>query len=224
MSPARPVLRCPRAPAGWRIDGDLAKELWRTCPARDLADVATGAPPAQGTTVRTRWDDTHLLVAFSAVDDDIWGTYREHDDPLYEEEVVEVFLDPAGTGGTYFEFEVSPHGVTFDALVVNRARPGEPARDLTTLPAWDCAGWEVAVRVRGELDTRRRVSEGWDVEMAIPLRALAPPRLPPRPGDRWGANFFRIDRGADGDEYSAFAPTGKVDFHVPGSLGVLEFA
>jgi hypothetical protein len=183
--------------------------------------VDDGAPPRQPTAVRLLWDDAHLYAAFRVVDPDIRATHTRRDDPLWEEEVVELFLDPWRAGGVYVEIEVSPRGVVLDALVINRARPDEP-RDLTTLTAWSCEGLRTAVRVDGVVNGGA-VSRGWQVEIAVPLRQLAP-STPPAPGVEWRWNAYRVDRSERGDELSAFAPTGRRDFHLPHRFGVLELA
>ena len=69
--------------------------------------------------MRACWSESHLYVGFYCVDADIWGTYAARDDPLYEEEVVEVFLCPSGDLRHYFEIEVSPRRVR-----VNSVAPG----------------------------------------------------------------------------------------------------
>ena len=64
--------------------------------------------------MRLAWDERALHVRFDCADRDAWGTYRERDDPLYEEEVVEVFLAPGEADPRrYVELEVSPAGVLF---------------------------------------------------------------------------------------------------------------
>lgn len=63
-----------------------------------------------------------LFVRFDCQDDDIWGTYTQRGDPLYDEEVVEIFIAPGrDTPSTYFELEVSPKGVLFECLITHAA-------------------------------------------------------------------------------------------------------
>ena len=58
--------------------------------------------------------------AFICEDTDAWGTLTERDDPLYDEECVELFLAPGEADpADYFEFEVSPLGTLFDAKIHN---------------------------------------------------------------------------------------------------------
>ena len=180
-----------------------------------------GASPRQPTHLRLLWDDRHLYAAFRVTDDDIRATHTRRDAPLWREEVVELFLDPWGARGIYVEIEVSPANVVFDAMIVNRARDGELARDLDALRGWRCHGLRTAARVHGVLNGGP-VSRGWDVEIAIPMRQLVP-QPPPAPGVEWRFNAYRVDRSERGDELQAFSPIGRADFHVPGRFGLLEF-
>ncbi len=219
-----PAYACGRATRSFAIDGDLSKREWDGVEAVSLVDVASGKPPLQATTVRVLYDDEHLYFAFHAVDKDIWSTFRRRDTALYEQEVVEMFIDPYGLGKVYYEFNISPHNVIFDTVILNKTVPPDGARDIVGLREWDCRGLRTSVVVDGELDTRRPVSRHWDVEAAVPVREMAPPNWPPRPGDAWRLNLCRIDRSAEGDEYQAWSPTGRVDFHVPWRFGRLVFA
>jgi hypothetical protein len=157
------------------------------------------------------------------VDRDIWSTFRERDEMLSEQEVVEMFIDPFGLGKVYYEFNISPHNVIFDAVILNKMVPPDGPRDIVGLREWNCPGLRTAVTVDGELDSRRPVSRHWDVEAAVPLAELVPPHCPPRLGDEWRLNLYRIDRAEDRDEYQAWSPTGRIDFHMPWSFGVLVF-
>ena len=173
--------------------------------------------PSSVSICRTEFD---LRVRFCCSDQDIWGTYVNRDDPLYEEEVVEVFLCPTGDLRHYYESEVSPRNVIFDAKVYS---PDLHRGTMQVDIGWDCPGLETKVTVDGTLDDRTDTDRMWTVEMAIPFAAF-PEVSPPKPGDVWRANFCRIDR-ADPPEFSAWSPTGETpaNFHVPEKFGYLEF-
>jgi len=77
------------------------------------------------------------------------------------------------------------------------------------------------------------VPTGWTALAMLPWGgfASAAPRttLPPRSGDRWRFNVFRIERpGGKADPernaiYSAWSPTGQSTFHVPAAFRPLRF-
>jgi hypothetical protein len=177
----------------------------------ELADG--GGPARQQTAVRLLWDAAALHVRFECADRDAWGTYVRRDDPLYEEEAVEVFLapgedDPVG----YVELEVSPRGTLFDALVDN---PDSDRATMRVDRSWDCPGlaWEAGSGAASQ--------DGW-ATLAIPWAALGGeiPRL-------LRANFYRIERPRDGTaEFSCWSPTltSPPDFHKPARFGLLRLA
>lgn len=169
----------------------------------------------QQTRVRVAHDGASLLVRFDCDDRDAWGTHRRRDDPLWEEEAVELFLAP-GTEDpkVYFEFEVSPHGVLFDAIVRN---PSGRRAELVVDRSWDCPGLRWRAR-------REDAGAIWSAELAIPWDAVAPHTAVPR---WWRANFYRIERPRDGAaEFSCWSPTftDPADFHRPERFGILEIA
>ncbi|WP_223634795.1 carbohydrate-binding family 9-like protein [Corallococcus sp. EGB] len=201
--PEYTVTRVKKAPV---IDGALDDEAWKGAKAVTLVGSFDGRPGRLRTQARLVYDDANLYVAFDVEDPDIWGTLRNRDDSIYEQEVVEVFLDANADGRTYNELEVSPHNVIFDAYF--------PARRQGMDLSWD-SGMKTAVKVRGTLDDASDRDEGWTVEMAIPFNRLAEvPHIPPQPGERWRFNLYRLEhhdrRQVEGQ---AFSPLFIGDFH-----------
>ena len=193
-----PTLLCPR----WAAARSL-EEL----PAVHLRATVSDAAPLQGTSVRAAWDAEKLRMRFHAEDTHAWATMTERDAPLYEEEVIEVFLDPVGDLESYFEIEVNPLNAVLD-LVLRRNRSGY-VKDF----AWRCEGLRTAVA---------KSAAGWSAELAIPFRSLT--ATPPNAGDCWRVNFFRIDRPPGVPrELSAWSPTGRANFHTPERFGILQF-
>lgn len=222
-----PVYHCIRNAESAVRDAGIGAGAWTFAPVGLLAPATGDSGGAPATIVRCRWDHERLYIRFEAVDADMWGTYTGRDDPLYDEEVVEVFLCPTGDVRRYFEIEVSPRGVVFDAAIHN---PHLDRTDMETDRAWTCAGLIADVQTTApvhKVPPAQRTVHGpagrWTVDLAIPFRSLGLPG-PPRPGDEWRVNFYRIDRG-EKDAYLAWSPTLKrpVDFHVPARFGVLRF-
>jgi hypothetical protein len=177
-----------------------------------LKRATDAGAPRLATTVTAYHDDDFLTVVFDAEDDEIVATYLGHDEPLWQEDVVEIFLAPEGLT-PYFEIEVNPLGTTFDARIDS---PDGVRATMTTDLAWTCDGLFAAIR----RDDGKRMQ----TVIRIPFAAL-------KKTAEWRANFFRIDRSADrsfgeGDEFSAWEPTMKTppDFHVAAAFGTLRFA
>jgi hypothetical protein len=178
-------------------------------PAIALCDARTAGIPRLRSSVRVGLRGRTLLVRFDGRDDGVVATRTKRDEPLWREDVFEVFLAPRNPPALYYEFEVNPLGALFDARVES---PELSRATMRVDPAWDCPGLEARV-------TRR--PERWSALLQIPLEALVGEgeALP----SSWRANFYRIDRGAP-DEYSAWSPTltDPPDFHVPEKFGVLR--
>ncbi len=218
MLNAPPLLLCVPPTDALEIDGDLDKPAWIGAPGVVLVDVVSGGAARWATKLRLLWDRDHLYVAFECRAPDLRAKSERRDDPVYHEDAVEVFLDPYSRGRVYYEIDLSPRNVVFDALIQNRGAP-DGERDLSTLAGWDCSGLRTATRVVASAEAAGGCL--WRAELAIPFRSLAP-SAPIAAGQRWSANFFRIQRAATGDEYQAWSPTGWLDFHRPSCFGVLE--
>lgn len=208
-----PHLRLPPAP--WPPTAELADLDWGSVPRLPPLLLADGSAPAeQQTSVRVCADAAALYVRFDCDDRDIWAGYTQRDQPIYDEEVVEVMISPGpATPSRYYEFEVSPAGVLLDALIEN---PGTGHANILVHTGWDCAG----LRWMAERDER---AGRWWAALAIPWAALAGPGAPPR---GWRANFYRIERPRAGPpEFSCWSPTrtDPADFHRPAYFGLLEW-
>jgi len=218
-----PTYHCPRITGTINVDGVLNEPAWTEFPPMSLTLSDGSGPPSRATEFWACWNNDCLFLAFRAFDPDIWGNYLSRDDPIYNEEVVEAFLCPSLDLTRYLEFELSPRNIQFDAMISN---PQGERRSLGIDISWDCAGWQSAVAVEGTLDNRSDTDRLWTAEMAIPFASLPGlPHCPPRPGEQWRANFYRIDL-TPFPEYTAWSPTlrSPPNFHVPSQFGTLVFA
>lgn len=207
------ITRASRAPT---LDGVLDDAAWKDARPVVLRGSFDGRPAQLRTEARLVYDDAALYVAFDIEDPDLWGTLKKRDDPIYEQEVVEVFLDANADGRTYNELQVSPHDVIFDAYF--------PARRQGMDTSWD-SEMKTALKVRGTLDDASDRDEGWTVEMRIPFARLAEvPHVPPRKGDRWRFNLYRLEHhGRRAVEGQAFSPLFVGDFHALPRFAWLTF-
>lgn len=190
-----------------------------------LREVVTGEKPRLKTRFRACWTADALHIRFECEDDHVVATMERRDDPIYLEDVVEVFIDKSGTGAVYYEFEVSPRNVVFDALI--HYNGGDKEVDI----AWDAKGMHTQV-----LDG----VDGWRTyDLRIPFADLdweqgqeqmqehkqeRGENWTPQHGTEWRWNLYRIDDDLEGNRhYWAWSPTGKVDFHMPHRFGTLVF-
>jgi hypothetical protein len=193
---------------------------------RDAAAIDWG-PERYRTTFQACWDATALHVRFDAVDTAPWFTMRTRDAHLWEEEVVEIFLDAEGAGVNYAELEINPANVICD-LRVER-----PAPAVSSDTRWDWAGLESAVVPLADAHGTR---EGWSAVARLPwdgLRSLSAPaaaKSPPKAGDVWRFNVFRIKRPggpgnpSEGVIFAAWSVPDGPSFHVPAAFRPFRFA
>jgi hypothetical protein len=127
---------------------------------------------------------------------------------------VEVFISPTEAEPIdYYEFEVSPNGVLFDAQIHNP--DGKNNAPMVGNLAWDCLGIDWCAG-------RQDGPGAWWAILAIPWQSLTTgPDLP----KVWRANFYRIERPHDDvAEFSCWSPvmTPVADFHCPAQFGTLH--
>jgi hypothetical protein len=224
----------PRLASPIVVDGILDEAVWQTAPLTEpyvRYGTLTGVP-VTATRARLAWDAEYLYVGVEAVDQDIWSTYTAHDSNLWEEDVLEVFIDPEGDAEGYLEFEVSPRNVVLDLWVEKPLfSQGGPSHT-----DWNASGLRTAVQIQGTLgDGNRAAPErqdtdtGWTLELALPWTDVAivsgVMSLPPAPGDTWRLNVMRYDyRRTSREELSQWSPSAVGGaWHEPGEYGYVTF-
>ena len=195
-------------------------EAWTTAPA-----ISWGPSPYR-TSFKAVWNDTGIAVRFDAIDDQPWHTMIRHDDRIADEEVVEIFLDPTRSGRNYAEVEISPINVITDLHVM------DPWPSLTSHREWNWAGLESTVIPGAAFGLP---PGSWTALAWLPWSGLATmtpivaPFVPPRHGDAWRFNVFRIKRPHGPAEperdaiYAAWSPPDGPSFHAPAYFRDLIF-
>ena len=184
-------------------------------------------PAPYPTRFRALWSDAGLFLRFDATDPSPWHTMTRKDEHLWEEEVVEIFLDPDRSGRDYYELEINPANVVCDLRMI------APWPDKKGDIDWNLKGLETRARVRKDA---AGTTAGWTATALLPwsgLRSLPSAKkvaVPPRPGDRWRFNVFRIERpgGPKAPEtdgvFAAWSPPSVETFHDAGAFRDLVFA
>jgi hypothetical protein len=189
------------------------------------AVIAWGPAPYE-TRFRALWSPAGLFLRFDADDASPWNTMTRKDEHLWDEEVVEIFLDLDRSGRDYYELEISPANVVCDLKMIS-AWPDKKG-DID----WDLAGLETRVRPQESADRAR----GWTATAFLPWSGFRPLpsagrlALPPQPGDAWRFNVFRIERpgGPKSPEkdavFAAWSPPSARSFHDAGAFRNFVFA
>ena len=196
--------------------------------------------PRFATRAKMLWDDEYFYVAAEMEEPDLWGTLTVRDSVIFHDNDFEIFIDPDGDTHAYYELEVNALKTAWDLMLLKPYRDGGRAID-----AWDIAGLQVGVDLRGTINRPGDRDDGWTVEIAMPwriLREAAPDRKAPQPGDRWRVNFSRVQwqlDTADGryakrlkpgtkdplpEDNWVWSPQGAVNMHLPERWGYVQFS
>ena len=185
------------------------------------ASIAWGPEPYR-TRFRALWSGAGLHLRFDADDADPWHTMTRRDDPIWEEEAVEIFLD-SGRDGRYLEVELSPANVVCD---LRRAAPGAVSSDPIPVPS---GVMDRGFRVAGLQTAVTRTPTGWTGTLFLPWPGLGLAGAP-EAGTEMPFNVFRIERPGgpsapeEGAVFAAWSDTGSPSFHVPEAFRPLRLA
>lgn len=241
LTPPRYI--CYRAEGPITIDGKPDEASWQKAPWTEnftnLAGPEKPAPALQ-TRVKLLWDDENLYVAFESEEPDIWDTMTVNESPLFQENDVEIFIDPDGDTHNYCELEINAINTTWDLLLEKPYRDGGPG-----LTGWNIRGLKSAVSLRGTLNNPADRDTGWNLEVSIPWKSLAEiasGKPKPEPGENWRMDFMRVEwphtvvngqyskqtDPATGKTVHSFfwtwAPIGIVSIHCPERWGYVQFS
>ncbi|MCC7262329.1 MAG: carbohydrate-binding family 9-like protein [Candidatus Latescibacteria bacterium] len=182
-----------RATTPIKIDGILDEFAWEKAEQvnnfeRILNNYDQVTRP---TRAKMLWDDQNIYFAFVCQDRDMWTYLKDEDAAFWDEEVVEVFIDPDGDAKHYLELEINPENAKVDLTI----RTLKPKWDSDF--DWDIAGLQSAVALQGTVNDTTDTDQGWTVEFAIPYSALAKEITGgdrPKVGESWRLNLYRIER------------------------------
>ena len=167
------------------------------------------------------YSGTGLYFLMEGTDRKLTATMTEDFKDLWTEDVFEVFLWTDERYPVYFEYEISPLNRELVILVPNFGgqflgwRPWRYERNRLIRKATSTIG--------GPKESHASI-EGWRAEFFVPYALLTPlQNVPPRPGMRWRANFYRMDHDDGRATGWDWARVGK-SFHEYEKFGDLVFA
>jgi len=204
-----------KAPGPIVVDGKFDDAGWSGVPRvsdfvvpQDGAAIADDRRPE----ARITWDDANLYVAFFNPDSDIHNDLVGRDSKLWEQDVIEIYLDPGADGQDYLELQVAPTGEIFDAKFATRRTP-----DWTEAAPAFTIDMIAKVAIDGTLNADG-VDKSWSVEVAIPFAQIPGAGGPPAADAVWSINLYRLDQSF----HAAWAPVGN-DYHNLSGFGRVVF-
>ncbi len=217
QAPRLAVYQVGRTSGPITIDGKLEDPAWKKAAlVGDFVNNSDGSQSTYKTEARVLYDANYLYFAFRCVDDNIWATMKRRDEHLWEEEVVEVFLQADPNQPSYIELEVNPLGTMLDLYMLAARKP-------LHYESWNSEKLRWAVQVNGTVDGKAGDRE-WTCEIALPMEDIVTaPHRPPLAGDRWRMNLYRGEQ-LPKPAGLAWSPTLRDDFHLPQMFGEIVFS
>lgn len=156
----------------------------------EYADILESGPaPYYRTASKLLYDDEYMYFGAVLHDEHVWGTLTEPQSVIFQDNDMEIFLDPSGKGENYYEFEINPLGTTWQLTLDKPYSLGGSAKNV------ELPGLISSVHVEGSLnDPTSPPDRCWSVTVALPLKEFA--RFGAGaivPGETvWRANFSRV--------------------------------
>lgn len=155
------------------VDGVMNEKSWQKVPETELfMDISgEGFPtPRYATRAKMLWDDDYLYVSAVMEEPNVWANLTLRDTVIYYDPDFEIFIDPTGDAHNYYELEFNARNVIFDLCLEMPYRA--PRRNFVQFQ-WDCPGLKSAIKINGTLNNNKDTDKGWDIEVAIPRKAIA---------------------------------------------------
>ncbi len=216
-----PTYECHHLTGPIVIDGSLDDPAWHHVPS--AGPFVFPWPEQKGrkqmTLAKLAWDDANLYAAYECRDTDITATYTERDDPVYQDDCVELFIAPApGKSAFYYGFEMNCRGVLYDYFY---------AFPTVLIAPYDTGGVWLKTAIDGTLNASGDRDRGWTLEVRIPFANLSDlmGKSRPEPGDVWRINMNRWDGTGEARALSQWSPSGlgAPHPHRPEGFGALVF-
>ncbi len=182
------------------IDAGIEAKEWAAASSpAEFISLATGSLPEAQPQVWVTWDADALYIAarlpLPPGKLPVAKT-TQRDGNVWEDDAVEVFLDPTHSHGDYFQLIVNAKGVQFDARRQDASWNGY---------------WQAETGVG---------RDHWEVQMRVPYVGLG--LKAPKPGDVWGFNVA-WDRQTPSPLIASWAHV-RNGLHEPAAFGDLRFA
>jgi hypothetical protein len=201
--PALPVLKVGGDP---KLDGILDEPCWKDAAAQSFKMAYDAKEPNadRATTVQAVWTERGVTFGFRLREPDlanIRANFKLHDQDIYNDDCIEIFLDVAGQRAKYYQIVANSLGAIYDGTAAGKE--------------WNAAGAK-AVAAKDQ--------DFWTLEVFVPF-ADFPERPEVKIGSVWYGNFCRSRYTAKGQEiqrWSTLKRASNLDFSAFGKLRFVE--
>jgi glucose/arabinose dehydrogenase len=206
------------------LDGKADEAAWKQAQIIDAFYLpwlgATARPAITATKSRLLWDREYLYFFADMEDTDLYADVKEHDGITWNNDVFELFFQPAADKPGYYEFQVNALGTVMDMFLPRRGAGG-----YERFKSDGEFHIDAKVQLRGTLNHWQDKDQGWSVEGRIPWRDFVRTGDRPEVGERWKFALCRYDYSVDfeGPEVSTCAPLSCSDFHHHEDYASLHF-
>jgi len=162
------------------LDGWLESPCWKGATWIDrFISVETDRPTGKPTSAAMLWDRRRVYIAFRCAEGQsaLLRCGAQSPEQVWNDDCVEIYLNPGLPGIETFAFAVNPAGRT------------GPARRVIDDPGWGTFKFLPEKNVQA---AARITSEGWQLEVAIPFEIFGVKG--PEPGEVWRGNLCRNDK------------------------------
>jgi hypothetical protein len=209
---------CRRAASPIAIDGKFDEAAWRVANWTNLRENSEDKQIVTPGKFAIIYDTENLYIGYDLKDKNILSGIYIRDDRLWVQDVAEIFLSPMGYQHVYYEFQFNAVENIRDIVILHSGKGDE----INPLADYNSAT-QLKVTVNGTLENNQDTDEGWLAEVAIPFKDLwIASNNPPRTGDQWKFNVYRIDYGLEEPEMQAWNPAFG-PYHSPWKFGTLIF-
>jgi hypothetical protein len=194
------------------VDGNITEEEWGKIPAikKFYRPGDLNKKVNSNTIVWIKYNDNYLYIAGKMEDKDINANVKDHDGPVWNDDVFEVFIKPKFKSPSYYEINFNPLEVYYDAFYP-RTRIYHYVKDYSP-------EIKVKTKINGTINNYKDIDNGWEIEIAIPFNAFSDTTKPPKKGDIWYFAICRYDYSFylpyRGFELTSSAKLRRPDFHL----------
>ena len=187
-----------------KIDGVIDEAEWKDAAKSENFVRGFGADSETVCFFRAMRDEKTLYLAVECVETEemikkLKAVVDKHDgDPIWEDDEIEIFLDPAGTRKfPYYQIIMNTKGTTFDVQMKGMKNPDK--------------SWEPKYEAKVHVGKDR-----WSVELALPFAIFDRTE---KIADTWSFNAMHVRSVG---EMLYWAPVQGAESHVPWHFGTLK--